>query len=54
MIDDLPHLMLDLAGIDCKWFEPTRSVINDQFNKERKRLLLDSKQDYDLIKKQKI
>lgn len=53
MIDDLPHLMLDLAGIDCKWFDPTRSVINDQFNKERKRLLLDSKQDYDLIKNQK-
>lgn len=49
MIDDLPHLMLDLAGIECEWFDPTRSVINDQFNEKRKRLLLDSKQDYDVI-----
>lgn len=51
MIDDLPHLMLDLAGIECEWFDPTRSVINDRFNAKRKRLLLDSKQDYDVIMK---
>lgn len=51
MIDDLPHLMLDLAGIECEWFDPTRSVINDRFNAKRKRLLLDSKQDYDEIMK---
>lgn len=51
MIDDLPHLMLDLAGIECEWFDPTRSIINDQFNTKRKRLLLDSKQDYDEIMK---
>lgn len=51
MIDDLPHLMLDLAGIECEWFDPTRSVINDKFNVNRKRLLLDSKQDYDEIMK---
>lgn len=51
MIDDLPHLMLDLAGIECEWFDPTRSVINDKFNTKRKRLLLDSKQDYDEIMK---
>ena len=49
MIDDLPHMMLDLAGIDCKWFEPTRSVINRQFNTQRRRLLLDTYQDYDEI-----
>lgn len=41
--------MLDLAGIDCKWFEPTRSVINSQFNTQRRRLLLDTYQDYDEI-----
>lgn len=51
MIDDLPHLMLDLAGIECEWFDPTRSIINDKFNAKRKRLLLDSKQDYDEIMK---
>lgn len=51
MTDDLPHLLLDLAGIECEWFDPTRSVINDRFNANRKRLLLDSKQDYDAIMK---
>lgn len=51
MTDDLPHLLLDLAGIECEWFDPTRSVINDQFDASRKRLLLDSKQDYDEIMK---
>ena len=49
MTDDLPHLMLDLAGIECEWFDPARSVINDQFDASRKRLLLDSRQDYDAI-----
>ena len=51
MTDDLPHLMLDLAGIECEWFEPSRSLINDQYNVNRKRLLEDSKQDYDEIMK---
>ena len=51
MTDDLPHLMLDLAGIKCDWFEPSRSLINDQYNVNRKRLLEDSKQDYDEIMK---
>ena len=45
----LKLMMLDLAGIDCKWFEPTRSVINSQFNTQRRRLLLDTYQDYDEI-----
>ena len=49
MTDDLPHLMLDLAGIECEWFDPARSVINDSFDASRKRLLLDSRQDYDAI-----
>lgn len=52
MIDDLPHLMLDIAGIDCEWFDPTRSLINERYNANRKRLLLDSKIDYDEIIKQ--
>ena len=49
MTDDLPHLMLDLAGIECEWYDPSRSLINDQYNMNRKRLLEDSKQDYDEI-----
>lgn len=54
MIDDLPHMMLDIAGIECEWFDPTRSVINDRFNQSRKRLLLDLYQDYDEIMKQEV
>ncbi len=53
MIDDLPHMMLDLAGIECDWFDPTRSVINSLFNANRRRLLLDSRLDYDEIMSQK-
>lgn len=49
MTDDLPHLMLELAGINCEWFEPSRSLINDKYNINRKRLLEESKQDYDQI-----
>lgn len=52
MIDDLPHLMLDIAGIDCEWFDPTRSLINEKYNVNRKRLLLDTKVDYDEMIKQ--
>lgn len=52
MIDDLPHLMLDIAGIDCEWFDPTRSLINEKYNVNRKRLLLDTKIDYDEMIKQ--
>ena len=54
MIDDLPHMMLDIAGIECEWFDSTRSVINDRFNQSRKRLLLDLYQDYDEIMKQEV
>lgn len=49
MTDDLPHLMLELAGIKYNLFDPTRSLINDQYNAGRKRLLGDTKQDYDEI-----
>lgn len=49
MTDDLPHLMLDLAGIECEWYDSSRSLINNQYNMNRKRLLEDSKQDYDEI-----
>lgn len=46
MIDDMPHLLMDLAGITCDWYNPTRSIINESFNLNRTRLLLESKYDY--------
>lgn len=51
MTDDLPHLMLEIAGISCEWFVPSRSLINERYDIGRKRLLEDSKQDYDEIVK---
>ena len=39
MIDDLPHLMLYLAGIHCKTYQETRCLISDKFNMKRKRLV---------------
>jgi heptose-I-phosphate ethanolaminephosphotransferase len=48
LTDDLPHLLLDLSGIQSTWFDPTRSVINDSFNINRKRLLRNG-EDYDKI-----
>lgn len=38
MIDDMCHLLFDLAGIRCKWSDSSRSPINDVFQ-PRKRLL---------------
>lgn len=38
--DDLPHLLFDLAGIRCPWFDPTRSPLNDRFDNTRPRPLL--------------
>jgi len=52
MTDDLPHLLLDLAGIACRWFDPTRSLINDRFDASRRRLLRDDRLDYDRIMRQ--
>lgn len=47
--ENLPHLILELAGIECKWFDPTRSLINKKYDIYRKRLLEDLKYDYDEI-----
>ena len=38
MTDDLPHLLMDIAGITCEGFEPERSLVNPAFNKLRKRV----------------
>lgn len=37
MTDDLSHMLLELAGIKTPWFNPTRSLINENFNNNRKR-----------------
>lgn len=50
MTDDLPHLMLDLAGISTSWYNPTKSIINSNYNSKRKRLVgYVSRYDYDSI-----
>ena len=38
--DDLPHLLLDLAGIQSPHFDPTRSPVNDRFDNTLPRPLL--------------
>ncbi len=47
--DDIPHLMLELAGIKCKYFVPSRSIINDKFNANRTRLIGSQKLSYDKL-----
>ncbi len=50
--DDLPHLLMDLAGIQCPWYDPTRSLVNDRFDNARPRPLLlgyEPAGDYDVL-----
>ncbi len=47
-IDDISHLILDLAGIKSPHFDPTRSIINPNF-KQRKRHILQSQFTYEQI-----
>jgi len=44
--DDIGHSIIDIAGIETKDFAPTRSFVNNQFNKNRHRIVLNSI-DYD-------
>ena len=39
MSDDLPHLLLYLAGIKCDEYKEDRCLISDRFNVRRKRLV---------------
>ena len=48
MTDDLPHLMLYLAGIYCKDYQETRCLISNNFNENRRRLI-SGEVDYDSI-----
>ena len=44
--DDIGHTIIDMSGITCKDFVPTRSFINDRFNHKRHRMVMNSV-DYD-------
>ncbi len=44
--DDLFHSIMDLNGIQSKFFEKKRSIFNEEFDETRKRILEDGK-DYD-------
>ncbi|MCH5307438.1 MAG: phosphoethanolamine transferase [Prevotella sp.] len=39
MTDDLPHLLLYLAGIKCKWYQRERNLIDNSYNSTRKRFI---------------
>ena len=39
MLDDLPHLLLDIAGISTPWYQPSRSIINENYNSQRRRII---------------
>ena len=47
MTDDLPHLVLYLAGIDCRWYQPQRNLISPEFRNDRQRLITAEHIDYD-------
>lgn len=48
MSDDLIHTILEIAGIQTQEFDPTRSIINERFNSQRKRMTgSGSGKDYD-------
>lgn len=39
MLDDLPHLLFDIAGISTPWYQPSRSIINEKYNSQRHRII---------------
>lgn len=49
MIDDLPHVILGLCGIECKWYKPEKDLLNKKYNTKRKRLVGGQKYNYDEI-----
>lgn len=51
MTDDLPHLLLYLAGISCDSYNERRNIISPNFNTKRKRMI-NGKCDYDETLKQ--
>lgn len=51
MTDDLSHLLIDMAGIDCEDFDRTKSPVSSSYNASRKRLLW-GRTDYDQLMKE--
>lgn len=51
MIDDLPHLVLDMAGIHTKWLHTDKSPISPSYPTHKHRLFIGG-HDYDLIMQQ--
>lgn len=53
MTDDLPHLLIDIAGLKTKWYKPSRSLINEKYNLKRRRVIkgfsVEGVLDYDKI-----
>lgn len=39
MIDDFPHLLLGLGGVECEWYNPRRDLLNHKYNINRTRLI---------------
>ena len=50
MTDDVPHLLFDLAGIATDCFKPTHSVVSEEYDVRKQRVVLHSI-DYDRTKK---
>jgi heptose-I-phosphate ethanolaminephosphotransferase len=48
MTDDLPHLLMGLAGIGSKYYSASRDLLSDSFNTKRPRLLKKT-YDYDSL-----
>ena len=48
---DLTHLIMDISGVKAKGYDPTRSVINDQFDSSHNRIII-GYINYDLWKAQ--
>ena len=42
MSDDLSHLILGLSGIKTKWYDPTRDLLHENYNRERRRIVSDN------------
>ena len=39
MIDDLPHVLLQLAGIGSSFFDESRSLLSEKYNMKRIRIV---------------
>lgn len=48
MTDALPHLLMYLAGIHCKYYRPDLNILSPQYNAKRPRILK-HQADYDVI-----